>query len=256
MRGHDVGHADRGSKPARERDDGARILQVGDVRIVELPTMGPTRPTGRATAPVRVALADGHTLVREGLKALLQLQAGIVVAAEIADGGEIGARLAADPCDVLLLDQHTWVAHGCDIRELRERIHVVLLADDPSDARNALRHGARGAVFRSAPVAALLEAIRTVAAGQVWLPPGLQEQAADTLDEEARRPLTPREREIVRQVAVGLRNCEIGRTLSITEQTVKTHLARIFRKLGIRDRVGLALYAARIGLVSISRAER
>lgn len=209
------------------------------------------RSPGRSIAPVRVAVADDRTLVREGFKALLHLQAGIVVAAEIADGGDLCARLAAEPCDVLLLDQHTWIADECDIHELRERIHVLLLADgadDPSDAMKALRHGARGVVFRSASVAALLEAIRTVAAGQVWMPPELQARLAETLHEEPRRTLTRREREIVRQVAVGLRNCEIGKALFISEQTVKTHLGRIFRKLGVRDRVGLALYAARHGL--------
>ncbi|MCC6848154.1 MAG: response regulator transcription factor [Deltaproteobacteria bacterium] len=202
---------------------------------------------------MRVAVVDGHTLVREGLKALLQLHAGIVVAAEIAEGGEIGARLAAAPCDVVLLDQHTWLADDCDIRELREYLPVLLVADDagdPGDALTALRHGACGVVFRSASVASLLEAIRTVAAGGVWMPPKLQLKIAESLHEEPLRALTPREREIARHVAVGLRNGEIAGALRISEQTVKTHLGRIFRKLEIRDRVGLALYARRHGLTS------
>lgn len=222
-----------------------------EVKVVAIPKMDVGRILGRSIAPVRVAVADGRTLLREGCKALLHLQAGVVVTAEIADGREIAARLVAEPCDVLLLDRHTWLADECDIHELRERIHVVLLADDgddPSDALNALRHGARGVVFRSASVPALLEAIRTVAVGQVWMPAELQAQLAETLHEDPKRTLTRREREIVRQVAVGLRNCEIGTALGISEQTVKTHLGRIFRKLSIRDRVGLALYAARHGL--------
>lgn len=210
-------------------------------------------------APVRVAVADGRTLVRKGCTALLHLQAGVVVTAEIADGREIGTRLAAEPCDVLLLDQQTWLVDECDIHELRECVRVVLLADDgedPTDALNALRHGARGVVFRSASVPALLEAIRTVAAGQVSMPPELQAQLAETLHGDPKQTLTRREREIVRQVAVGLRNCEIGTALGISEQTVKTHLGRIFRKLGVRDRLVLALYAGRHGLGAAVKTAR
>jgi len=226
---------------------------------VALPKMDLANSMARSLAPVRVAVADRHTLVREGLTALLHLQAGIVVVGEIADGGEVAARLVAEPCDVLLLDQRTWLADGCDIRELRESVHVVLIGDDASDSSDAvraLRHGARGVVFRRASVTALLEAIRTVAAGQVWMPRGLQAQLAEMLHGDPPRTLTPREREIVRQVAAGSRNGEIGAMLAISEQTVKTHLGRIFRKLGVRDRVGLALYATRLGLVPIAKAMR
>ncbi len=208
-----------------------------------------------ALSLTRIAVAHGHTLVREGLKALLHLQAGFMVAVEIADGGEVAAQLVANPCGVLLLAQGMLSQDGLDVRELSEVIHVLMLcndANDPGEALNALRSGARGVVFKNSSVTGLLEALRTVAAGHVWMPPEIQARMAETLQGEPHRQLTPREREIVRQVAVGQRNGEIGKALFISEQTVKTHLGRIFRKLGVRDRLALTLFASRSGLVSLS----
>ncbi|MCC6766296.1 MAG: response regulator transcription factor [Deltaproteobacteria bacterium] len=201
---------------------------------------------------IRIAISDSRTLVREGLKALLQLQAGVVVAAEISDGADVLPRLTNAPCDVLLLDRGMPLGNT-DIRELSEGIRVLVLCsdgDDPGDALNALRSGARGVVFHESSVAALIEAIRTVAAGRVWMPSELQARVADLLHEEPPARLTAREREITKHVANGLRNAEIARLLFISEQTVKTHLGRIFRKVSVRDRIGLTLYALRCGLVA------
>ncbi|MCC6848155.1 MAG: response regulator transcription factor [Deltaproteobacteria bacterium] len=205
------------------------------------------------SAPViRVAVSDARTLVREGLKALLQLQGGVVVVAEIADGADIVARLASVVCDVLLLDRGMSLG-VTDIRELSESVHVMVICrdeDDPGDALNALRSGARGVVFHGSTVPALVEALRTVAAGRVWMPSEIQGRVAEMLHEEPRARLTAREREITIHVASGLRNGEIARRLFISEQTVKTHLGRIFRKVGVRGRIGLTLYASRCGLVA------
>ena len=123
-------------------------------------------------------------------------------------------------------------------------------ADDQGDAVNALRTGARGVLFKRGTVDALSQAIRTVAEGQVWMPPELQARVAETLQERRSTQLTPREAEIVHQVSMGLRNGEIAKNLFISEQTVKTHLSHIFRKISVRDRAALTLDAARIGLVS------
>ena len=121
--------------------------------------------------------------------------------------------------------------------------------DDPGDAVHALRDGARAVLFKRCTVAALIQAIRTVAAGQVWMPPELQARVAETLHDVPSQRLTARERDIVRQVALGLRNGEIATALCISEQTVQTHLSHIFRKISVRDRVALTLYASRRGLV-------
>jgi DNA-binding NarL/FixJ family response regulator len=96
-----------------------------------------------------------------------------------------------------------------------------------------------------------MDAIRAVAQGHVWAPPVLQAHLAARLREPQGEPLTAREREIVRHVALGLRNAEVGRKLFITEDTVKTHLNNIFKKLRLRDRTELTRYAIRVGIVGI-----
>jgi DNA-binding NarL/FixJ family response regulator len=90
-----------------------------------------------------------------------------------------------------------------------------------------------------------------VSEGNVWIPPSLQKHLTERLLEPPDEPLTPREREIVRHVALGLRNAEVADRLSISEVTVKTHLNNIFQKLGLRGRTALALYAIRMGIVGI-----
>jgi DNA-binding NarL/FixJ family response regulator len=201
---------------------------------------------------IRIAISDARTLVREGLKALLQLHAGLVVAGEITVGADILPCVTSAACDVLLLDRGMSLG-TTDIRELSESIHVIVMCrddDDPGDALNALRSGARGVVFHGSTVPAFIEAVRTVAAGRAWMPSEIQVCVADMLHEEPRARLTGREREITVHVARGLRNAEIARMLFISEQTVKTHLGRIFRKVSVRDRIGLTLYASRCGLVA------
>jgi DNA-binding NarL/FixJ family response regulator len=182
----------------------------------------------------------------------LQLQAGMVVVAETDDAGEVFALLARTPCNVLLLDRGLQSNGRIDIREVSETVNVLMICsdtDDPSDAVNAVRTGARGILFKRCTIMELTQAIRAVATGQVWMPLSLQARVVDTLHEDLRVPLTRREREIVRQVALGLRNGEISKALFISEQTVKTHLSHIFRKIGVRDRAALTLYASRLGLV-------
>jgi len=96
-----------------------------------------------------------------------------------------------------------------------------------------------------------MDALRAVTAGDVWLPPSLQRELTAPMSEPATKALTPREREIVRLVALGFHNPEIAKQLSIGEVTVKTHINNVFHKLKIRDRVGLTLYALRLGLIGI-----
>jgi DNA-binding NarL/FixJ family response regulator len=123
------------------------------------------------------------------------------------------------------------------------------------DALGAIRAGARGVVFKRFAIETLMTAVRAVADGQVWMPPSLQADVAARLGEPASAALTRREREIVRHVALGLRNAEVARRLSISEVTVKTHVNNIFQKLGIRDRVELALYAIRMGIIGVNERQ-
>jgi DNA-binding NarL/FixJ family response regulator len=202
---------------------------------------------------LRIAIADDHALFRQGLKSMLALSPDVEVVAETDKADGLRPMLDAAPCDILLLDLQMDRSSLIEIGPIAQRAKVILVtaSELPDDALAAIRAGASGIVFKRFAIETLMDAIRAVAAGQVWMPPALQARIAMELREPARDPLTPREREIVRHVALGLRNAEVGKKLFISEDTVKTHLNNIFQKLGVRDRVQLTLYAIRIGLIGV-----
>jgi DNA-binding NarL/FixJ family response regulator len=196
-------------------------------------------------------IADDHALFRQGLRSLLALE-GIEVVAEIEQAGDLEAALEATPCDVLLLDlqMEQWTMD--QIPELaRKAVVVVLTANENVETGlTALRLGARAIVQKRFAIESLMTAIRAVTEGLVWMPPAMQ-AALVGQDGTAAKKLTPRESEIVRCVAVGMRNAEVAARLSLSESTVKTHLTNIFQKLGIRDRIELTRYAIKSGLVTV-----
>ncbi len=198
---------------------------------------------------IRLIIADDHAVFRQGLISLLLVKDDMRVVGEADCADRVLPTVIATPCDVLLLDlqMDRWV--GEEIEKLARLTTVLVLtaSERIEDAMEAMRNGAKGFVQKRFAVETLTEAIRTVADGLVWIPPVLQaELAAQSASIEARR-LTSRESEIMRHVATGLRNAEIAERLSVTEGTIKTHLNNIFQKLGVRDRVELALYALREG---------
>jgi len=203
--------------------------------------------------PIRVIVADDHALFRQGLKSMLSLQPDVTVVAEVERAGDLLATLEQHRCDVLLLDLQMERNALADIEALAEPVAIVVVtaSERTEDAVAAMRAGARGVVFKRFAIETLMTAVRAVAAGEVWMPPALQAAVAAGLRGPAASSLTRREREIVRHVALGLRNAEVGRELRISEVTVKTHINNIFQKLGIRDRVELALYAVRTGIIGI-----
>jgi DNA-binding NarL/FixJ family response regulator len=208
---------------------------------------------------IRVAVADDHALFRQGLISMLKLQPQVSVVAELARADDIAASLAQNPCDILLLDLQMDRATFSDIEALSERVAVLVVTatERAEDAVAALHAGARGVVFKRFAIEMLMVAIDAVMDGHVWLPPALQAEITARLREPATEgPLTRREREIVRHVALGLRNAEVADRLGVTEGTIKTHLNNIFQKLGLRDRVGLALYAVRTGLIGVNDGRR
>jgi DNA-binding NarL/FixJ family response regulator len=202
---------------------------------------------------IRVIVADDHTLVRQGIVALLAGAQDIDVVGEAATLADVEPLLAEIGCDVLLLDLRLERYALSDIPGFADRTRVVALtaSDDLDEALTVMRAGARGVVFKSLAVDTLREAIRTAHAGQAWMPPALQAHVVAGLQHAGPDVLTRRERDIVRHVGLGLRNADIARRLFVSEQTVKTHLNNIFRKLGIRERVQLARYAVRTGLVGV-----
>lgn len=208
--------------------------------------------------PLQIVIADDHALFRQGLKSLLSLQAGVRIVGEAERMDQLAALLDQTRCDVLLLDLGMERSALLDIPQLARRTKVVVVTANErlEDAIDAIRAGARGVVFKRFAVGTLMDAIRAAVEGHVWMPPSLQTHAIEILvGERDRSPLTPREREIIRHVALGLRNAEVARKLFISEQTVKTHLNNVFQKLGIRDRVELTLYAARMGIIGLQDRE-
>jgi DNA-binding NarL/FixJ family response regulator len=201
--------------------------------------------------PIRLIIADDHALFRQGLKSLLQLQPDIEVVAEVERATELRTTLSNTYCDVLLLDMQMdrWLMD--DIPDLAKLTTVIVLTASESGESGvqAVRLGARAVVHKRFAIETLMTAIHTVRGGLVWMPPTVQAEFAAQGSSTAKR-LTARELEVVRFVAVGLRNAEVAERLSITESTVKTHLNNIFEKLELRDRVELVIYALRNGLVA------
>lgn len=210
---------------------------------------------GASTAALRIGIADDHALFRQGLRALLQLEGDMELVAEIERVDDIAATLARTPCDVLLLDLQMDRYTMAEIKALSERasIIVVTASQEPQEAVAAFRTGARAVVFKRFAVETLLKAIRAVARGEVWIPEVLQAHVVSGLQDQGAEPLTSREHDVIRLVALGLRNAEVAQRLLISEQTVKTHLNNIFHKIGVRHRVELTLYAARAGIIGTDR---
>lgn len=204
---------------------------------------------------IRLIIADDHAIVREGLKSLMRLEGGIEVVAEVERASQIKATLEETPCDILLLDLQMEEWTGDQIESLARLTSVLVLtaSERIEDAMAALRMGTRAIVQKRFAFETLIEAVRTVANGMVWVPPIVQTQLAQQLIAPEVKRLTERESEIVRYVADGLRNAEVAQRLSISESTVKSHLNAIFQKLGLRDRVELTHYAIRAGLIGLRR---
>lgn len=208
-----------------------------------------------------LVLADDHPIILDGLEQLFRLEEGLEVVARCRDGAETLHAVRELAPDVLVLDVRMPGADGIEVLRALEGeglpTRVVLLTAGLEDDQllDAIRAGARGVVLKDMAPQLLVEAVRTVLRGGQWLEKGLGGRALTKLLQrerglhEASRVLTPRELEIVRMVAQGLRNRGIAEKLFITEGTVKVHLHNIYEKLGVDGRVELTLYSQEKGLV-------
>jgi DNA-binding NarL/FixJ family response regulator len=201
--------------------------------------------------PIRIVIADDHALFREGLKSLVRLRPIVEIVGEAADLKSLDAILATTTCDILLLDLQMEKWSMDEIPRLARRTSVIMLTANESvdNGITALKMGARAIVQKRFAFETLISAIIAVADGQVWVPPAIQ--GALVIEKLTPRKLTVRELEIVRYVGTGLRNSEVAERLSLSENTIKTHLTNIFDKLGVRDRMELVHYAISTGLVSV-----
>ncbi len=208
-------------------------------------------------APIRTIIADDHALFRQGLRLLLELEPDVKVVAELRRAADLAATVRSVPSDLLLLDLQMERWSFADIEPLSKEVGIVVItaSERTEDALRAIRLGARAVVQKRFASETLMDAIRAAAEGLTWLPPTLQAELAKQWREPEAKVLSPREREIVRLVALGLHNAEIAKKLFISEVTVKTHLNNIFQKLSVRDRVGLVLFAIRVGMTDVHEQE-
>lgn len=209
---------------------------------------------------IRVGLVDDQTLVRSGIRGLLDLTDDIRVVAEAADGDAARAMLATHSLDLLLLDVRM---PGCDGIELLRRPPAQLpptimltTFDDDEALLAAMRAGARGFLLKDISLERLADGVRAVAAGATLFRPALTERVRASYQSAQAAPapaaaagLTRREIEILALVAGGLSNAEIGAALGVSEGTVKNHVSSILSKLGVRDRVRAVLRGIELELV-------
>jgi DNA-binding NarL/FixJ family response regulator len=210
---------------------------------------------------MRLVLADDHRLVLEALQHLLDLEEDLEVVATCVDGREALAAVRRHRPDVLVLDLRMPQLDGLGVlRELAAahdptRVVVLTAGVDQREVVEAIRLGARGVVLKEMPSRLLLQCLRKVHAGEQWLEKRAVTAALESLmrrergTAEMRGLLTPRELSVLRLLAKGLRNLEIGEQLHIGEGTVKTHLHNMYRKLGVDGRMALMRVAREKGLV-------
>ena len=238
------------------------IEQADQVEPIE-----PTETTERKKPMIRIVIADDHPIVRDGLKKLLNLETDFEIVGEAGDGREMLEVIQDVEPDVVLLDLRMPNLDGLSalqaLQQTNKRVRVIVLtaSEDKNEFVQAMKLGCSGIVLKQTAPDLIVKSIRKVHAGEIWLDShttaAVMRQFSTAADLAAnggngkgreRSPLSTREREIVALVAQGYKNKEMAEKMFISEQTVKNHLHNIFDKLGVSDRLELALYAIHKGL--------
>src|ERR1700731_252515 len=229
------------TKPARSRRKQAEALRRGIDKNL-------------ASEKIRLLIADDHALILEGLAATIGRQNDMTVVAKASNGREAVELWKTHRPDVSLLDLRMPTLNGVGvIREVREldvfaRVIVHTTYDTDEEIYQAIRAGAKGYLLKDAPLEELLDSIRKVHAGETCIPPALGAKLASRMTGEA---LTDREVDVLKLLARGRSNKEIGTELFISETTVKSHMRSIFSKLNVMSRTEAIAAANKRGLIQL-----
>jgi DNA-binding NarL/FixJ family response regulator len=200
----------------------------------------------------RVFACEAQPVAVEGLRKILADSEEFEFAGSAPTPAEAMERIKNDPPDIVLVDQHSGLRLTLnflnDIKSELPGTRAVLWIVDMAEVESfrALQLGARGILRRSLPISTMLDCLRTVGKGNLWLENTISDQVVGFLTRRNNTRLTPREREIVKLVCRGMKNKEIAEQLMITPGTVKVHLMHIFEKTGVKDRFELAVQGARL----------
>ena len=211
---------------------------------------------------VKIMIADDHSMIREGLKNLLELDGDIQVIAEAVDGEDCLEKLQLVKPDVLLLDINMPKKNGIEVLEyikqnkIPVKVLILTVHNEVEYLLKAVDIGVNGYVLKDSESAELKKAIFTVADGETYIQPSLipalnAKMIETNKDAEKIKNLTKRELDVLKLLAVGMFNKEVGKRLEISERTVKNHVSNIFKKLGVTDRTQAAVFAIRNNLVQI-----
>lgn len=215
-------------------------------------------------AAIQLMIADDHSMIREGLKQLLELEGDFQVIAEASDGEECLEKLLKEKPDVLLLDINMPNKNGLEVlKELNKsnersvKVLVLTVHNEVEYLLKAVEIGIDGYVLKDSESVELKKAISMIAGGDTYIQPDLIPMLNAKMlslenDYEKIESLTKRELDVLKNLAVGMYNKEIAIKLEISERTVKNHVSNIFKKIGVADRTQAAVFAIRNNLININ----
>jgi two-component system, NarL family, response regulator len=204
---------------------------------------------------IRIVVADDHPIVREGIVANLREEREMKVVAEASDGAEALAVVRELQPDVVLLDLRMPTHDGIEILtrlaalDVPVKAIVITTFESPEDIQRSMKAGARGYLLKDCTRQVIIEAIRRVHRGEIYLPPSIAQKLVERIQDPQ---LTQRELEVLAAMAAGKSNKEIGSQLFIAEGTVKTHVANLLAKLGVGSRMAAIRKAVQLGLVQMN----
>jgi DNA-binding NarL/FixJ family response regulator len=203
---------------------------------------------------IRIAIAEDHTLLREGLRAILGAESTLSIVAECSEGRQTLEMVRKHNPDVLLLDLRLPNMHGLEVlREVSGETAVLVVSMYSDLVVESIRSGAKGYILKDCSAVELMQAIRTVAQGGIYVGESLRSKTLTGAISEfgkSRKPeLTKREYEVMRMAAEGKTSADISQTLGISRRTAEAHRANLMQKLALKSQTELVLYAVRTGLV-------